>query len=205
MSGIFVTLNLQLKYMEKLQHPFLYKCHDLDGLLKNVKKLSTFCTRLEQQSVLFPNRYEPNDYKGDGLELFAEALIKLSPADNRIGIGKYQPVTNGDTGVDGVGVGIDGKPATVQVKYRSDSRQLLTGNVDHLSNFITASLLRYGVDPKSKTNMLIVTTAAGLHHFTDNEMFQKQVRCIGYEQLRELVDNNILFWDAFRNLIKESK
>jgi hypothetical protein len=68
-----------------------------------------------------------------------------------------------------------------------------------------SSLIRYGVNPKTNTNMLIITTAEGLHYFTNNEMFQKQVRCIGYNQLRELVDNNILFWNSFRELIKNSK
>lgn len=191
--------------MEKLIHPFLNRAHDIDALLKDTKKLSTFCTRLEQQSILFPNRYEPETYKGDGFELFAEALIKLSPADNRIAIGNYTPVTVDDTGVDGIGIGIDGKPATVQVKYRSNSTQLLTANEDHLSNFVVASMLRYNVEQSSKTNMLIITTAQGLHYFTDGEMFKKQVRCLGYNELRELVDNNTLFWDKFRELIKESR
>lgn len=191
--------------MEKLVHPFLHQCHNIDELMKGVKKLSTFCTRLEKQSKLFPNRYEPFKYVGDGFELFAEALIKLSPTDNRIAIGNYQPVTNGDTGVDGFGIGVDGNPATVQVKYRSNSMTRLTANQDHLSNFVTASLLRYGVDVKSRTNMLIITTAAGLHYFTNSEMFQKQVRCLGHDQLRQMVDNNILFWNYFRNLIEESK
>lgn len=189
----------------KLIHPFLYRCHNIDNLLKDTHKLSTFLNKLEQQSNLFPDRYDPLKYKGDGFELFSEALIKLSPTDNRIGIGNYEPITIDDTGVDGVGIGIDEKIATVQVKYRSNTEQLLTANQDHLSNFVTASIIKYGVDPKSKTNMLIITTAEGLHYFTENEMFQQQVRCLGYKQLRELVDNNILFWNSFRKLIEESK
>jgi hypothetical protein len=167
--------------------------------------MATFCNRLEQQSILFPTRYDPDIYKGDGLELFAEALLKLSPVDNKLGIGNYQPVLEGDTGVDGTGIGTDGKPATVQVKYRSNHQQRLTANEAHLTNFTSASFMKYNVDPKSKTNMLIITTAAGLHYYTDTEMFQKQVRCLGYEQIRKRLDNNLLFWEAFRNLIKESK
>lgn len=199
----------------KLVHPFLFNCHKIqkgnnvvdgiDEILEGTKKLSTFNKRLVSQSLLYPNRYDSDKYRGDGFELFAEALIKLSPIDNRIGIGKYEPVIDGDTGVDGFGIGIDLKSATVQVKYRSDNSQLLTANKDHLSNFVTASLLRYGVDPSSKTNMLIITTAEGLHYFTDGEMFQNQVRCLGYNQLRDLVDNNLLFWETFRSLVLISK
>ena len=190
--------------MEKIIHPFLWNCHNINNLLKNVKKISTFCNRLEKQSILFPNRYVPDKYKGDGFELFVEGLIKLSPIDNRIGIGNYKPIIEGDTGVDGIGIGIDGNPATVQVKFRSNTTTLLTANIDQLNNFVTTSLLKYNVNPKSKTNMLIITTAEGLHYFTNNEMFQNQVRCLGYNELRELVDNNILFWNNFRKLIKES-
>lgn len=188
----------------KLIHPFLYQCHDINKLLKDVKKLSTFCSNLEKQSKLFPNRYDPDKYKGDGFELFAEALIRLSPADNRIGVRNYQPILEGDTGVDGVGIGINDKPVTVQVKYRANNLRHLTSNVDHLANFAFSSVSKYGVPIDSKINMLIITTAAGLHYFTDQEMFQGKVRCLGYDQLRELVDNNLNFWNEFRNLVKTS-
>lgn len=190
----WVIMNIQLT------HAFLRQCHDIEELLEGCVKVSTFCTRLERQSDLYPDRYEPNLYKGDGFELFTEALIKLSPTDNRIGIGNYSVITGQDVGVDGIGVGANGNPATVQVKYRGFGKTLLTANNDHLSNFVMASLLHYKVLPTDQHNMLIVTTAEGLHFFTDKEMFKGQVRCLGREQLRLMVDNNLLFWDAFRNL-----
>ncbi|MFW6311260.1 MAG: hypothetical protein ACOC1K_03390 [Nanoarchaeota archaeon] len=189
-----------------LKHSFLHRCHNLDELLDNTNKLSTFINKLEKQSQKFPNRYDPDKYKGDGFELFVEALIKLSPVDNRIGIANYNPIKeNEDIGVDGIGIGVDGNPATVQIKYRNNNRIRLSTNLDHLSNFTSASIMKYGVNPNTKNNLLIITTAEGLHHFTDKEMFLGKVRCLGYNQLRELVDNNILFWNAFRELIEKSK
>jgi len=182
----------------QLIHPFKNICHNLTDLLKNTNKISTFCSKLENQSILFPNRYEPEQYKGDGLEFLVEALIKLSPIDNRIGIGNYIPVLKDDTGVDGYGIGIDNKPATVQVKYRSNNQVELSANEDHLSNFPNASFMKYNVEVQSNNNMLIITTAKGLHYFTKNEMFLNKVRCIGYEQLRDLLDNNLLFWNTLR-------
>jgi len=185
----------------ELNHPFISRAHNLKELLENCYKLSTFCSRLEKFSLLFPDRYDPDKYKGDGFELLVEALIKMSPVDNRIGISDYVIVKeNEDKGIDGRGVGIDGKTATVQVKYRSDTTQVLTANKDHLSNFVMTSIFD-GVDKDSFNNMLIITTAEGLHHFTDNEMFLGKVRCIGYKQMRELLDNNVLFWDKFRELL----
>jgi len=186
----------------ELLHTFKYKCHDLKALLSGVKKLSTFCNRLKKQSELFPNRYDPDKYKGDGFELFAEFLIKSSPVDNRIGISNYSVILEGDVGVDGVGIGTNSEVATVQVKFRADSTHELTANKDHLSNFTSASMMHYKVNPESNKNMLIVTNAKGLHHFTDNEMFGNKVRCLGYEELRILVDNNLTFWNLFRESLE---
>lgn len=183
-----------------LEHRFLITCHDIKALLTGCNKLSTFCSRLEKQSVLFPDRYDPDKYKGDGLELFVEALIKLSPTDNRIGIGSYRVIEGQDVGVDGSGIGANGRPATVQVKYRGNGSSLLTANNDHLSNFVAASFIHNKVQPEDKNNMLIITTAEGLHFFTDQEMYAGKVRCLGHERLRQLVDNNDLFWDRFREL-----
>lgn len=187
----------------RLEHPFKSRCFNLDELLKDCQKLSTFCSRLEKQSVLYPDRYKTNDYLGDGFEFLVEALIKLSPIDNRIGVTDYKLVQKtDDTGVDGYGVGINGKPATVQVKFRSKTDTVLTANQSHLSNFVMSSLLKFNVDKEDVNNMLIITTADGLHHFTKDTMFDGKVRCIGNNELRQLIDNNILFWDHFRNLCK---
>jgi len=185
-----------------LEHPFLNRCHNINELLSDVKKLATFFTNLEKQSILFPNRYDPEKYKGDGFELFCEALIKLSPIENRfIGIGNYKPIKeNEDIGVDGIGIGIDGNVATVQCKYRKNNLSLLTADNDKLTNFTWASVAKYNIDPNSKNNMLIITTADSLHHFTNDEMLLNKVRCLGYKKLRTLVDKNILFWNAFREL-----
>jgi hypothetical protein len=188
----------------ELTHDFFKeenRAHDLPGLLEGCYKMSTFMNRLERQSQMFPNRYSPENYKGDGLELFAEALIKLSPADRRIAITDYSPGDPlDDRGVDGWGTGMNGKKASVQVKYRGDTRSTLTANGDHLSNFVMTSVME-GVDINDADNMLIITTADGLHHFTDQEMFKGKVRCLGIKELKKLVDNNNLFWDSFRRLV----
>lgn len=196
----------------ELEHKFKTRCHDIQSLLLDCNKFSTFCTKLEKQSLLYPDRYDPDKYKGDGFEMFVEALIKLSSIDNRIGISQYRVGDeNNDKGIDGYGIGIDNMISTVQVKYRSNNTQVLTANNDHLSNFTDQSknlFIKEAIkNPEllklieSKNRMLIITSAEGLHHFTDNEMFLNQVRCIGYKQLRELVDKNLSFWNAFRNLL----
>ena len=185
----------------ELDHRFKFCCFDIKELLNECYKISTFCTRLKKQCNRHVEKYDPDAYKGHGLEFFVEALIKLSPMDNRIGVRNYNVInSNGDTGVDGFGIGMNGNPATVQVKYRSDKTMKLRANDDHLNNFVTTSLMKYEVIPTDKNNMLVITNADGLHHYTDNVMYMNRVRCIGFEQLRELVDNNNCFWDLFREL-----
>jgi len=144
-------------------------------------------------------------YRGDGFELFTEALFKLSPCDNRLGVYDYKPIEgSADTGVDAIGIGLNGKPAAVQIKYRSDGTQLLTANRDHLMNFGYAAQNKYNVDLADQNNMIIVTTAKALHHFTNSEMFLGKVHVVHLSTLRKLVDNNIGFWNQFRRMIEET-
>ena len=189
----------------ELTHPFLYTCHDLQGLLLDCNKLSTFSSRLVKQSELFPDRFNPFKYRGDGFELFCEALLKLGSADNRLGIYDYQNCEVDAPGVDGFGIGSNGKPATVQCKFvsKTDTYLTATSGKENLSNFVNQSLLKFNVDKDDTNNMLVLTTSMGLHHYTDTVMFDKKVRCINNHYLRELVDNNYAFWNQFRKLISD--
>ena len=189
----------------KLKHNFVLKSHDIDNLLTDVYKLNSFLYKLEKQSKISPNTYDPDKYKGDGFELFVEALIKLMPINNRFGVMNYKPIQKNDYGADGKGIGLNGKPATVQVKFRSDSRYYLTANKDHLSNFVTASQNDYGVDVEDTKNMIIITCAAGVDHKTLKNMLKNKVVVVNRKELQSLVDNNHIFWDLFRQLVKERK
>jgi len=191
--------------MITLKHLFLRRCIDFSALLKGCQKLNTFLGRIEKQAEIYAGGDEDlqNQDKGWALELFAEFLIKSHPMDKRIGISDYRLVDeDDDTGVDGYGVGIDGKPATVQVKYRQDN-YILTANADHLGNFKAASFSsKFKVDPtpnnNGKCNMLIITTGRKLHHHTETAMLP-EVRVLNRKHLRVFVDNNVIFWNSFHN------
>ena len=188
----------------KLTHPFIYRCHDLDELFKNVKTLSQFMKRLENQSQLHPERYSIEKYLGDGWEFLCEALIKTHQYDNRVGISNYEPVTKNDNGVDGYGINIFNKKCSVQHKYRSNNSLLLTASEDKLDSFITESQLN-GVLLNKQYRHYIFTSAKGLHYFTDHEKFESMVKYYGYDEIRSLVDNNIHFWNFIRKQIEEFK
>jgi len=190
-----------------IQHQFKTKCHDLEGLFKGVNKMSSFMKNLEKQSLIDPLKYTPTKYCGDGFELFVEVFLKLHSSDNRVGVYNYIPVkSHEDTGVDGVGVNIKNETSVAQCKYRSNTDSLLTTNEDHLSNMITAGMIKHGVvvDANNKKNYrhFVFTTAKSLHFFTDEQMFEGTVRCFGIKDFKSMVDNNLIFWNNLRELIK---
>jgi len=192
--------------MITLEHNFKTKAHDLAGLFRGVKKMSTFMRLLEAQAEIDPIRYERNDYLGDGFELFVELFLKLNPTDNRVGVYDYQPVQENDNGVDGIGINIKGDKSVVQIKYRVDTQGVLTANVDHLSNMFSDGdcLHQVNVDHKNPKNYrhFVFTTADGLHYYTDNEMYKSKVRCVGYNDFRSMVDNNIIFWETCLKVVE---
>lgn len=180
-----------------IQHHFKNTCYDIDTLLTGCNKLSTFMTRLEKQGNLYPHRFEYNVYVGDGFECLIEAIINLSPIDKRLNIHSYTPINGNDMGVDGSGIAHDGSVHTIQVKYRSNTDQVLTANKDHISNFVAHSFAAY--DAKFMT---IYTTAKELHNEIANSMYNNKVKVIGVKELRAIVDNNDAFWSMFHESLK---
>ena len=191
----------------KISHGFGLRAHDLTALFNKTNKVSTFMGKLEKQSLIDPDRYDSNKYKGDGFEFLVEILLKSHAYDNRLGITSYEPVQSDDNGVDGVGVNLSGEKCVVQVKYRSNSKTVLTANTDHLSNMISDGMIKHKVviaeDNTKIPRHYVVTTATGLHHYTDNENFKGFVHCIGFEHLKALLDNNLSFWNLCREIVKE--
>ena len=192
-----------------LNHTFKTKSHNLNDLFKNVNRFSTFMRNLEKQSLIDPIRYETQNYLGDGFEFFIELFLHLHPCDNRVGVYNYKPNQENDNGVDGIGVNIKNEKCVIQVKYRANTQTLLTANTDHLSNMFSDGMLAHNVvaDTVNKDNFrhFIFTTADGLHFYTDNEMFKNKVKCFGYNDFRSLLDNNIIFWDKVREIVKDIK
>ena len=190
----------------KLNHHFLTTSHDLMGLFEGTSKISTFCSKLEKQSTLNVLAYPAEKYVGDGFEFLVELLIKLSPTDNRIGITEYVPVSSSqDNGVDGYGLNLNQMKCAVQVKYRGNTSRVLTAGGDGLDSFMTEAMFE-GVIPEIKSpikNHFIFTTAEGLHFYTQNAKFRNSVKCIGYQELRELLDNNSHFWNLATSLISQ--
>ena len=117
-----------------------------------------------------------------------------------IGVYNYRPEKKEeDLGVDGFGLGIDGKSLTVQVKFRSDPNTELDQH--QIKQFPYQSVVRYGVDPHVNTNLVLITSCKGLYPMTRSRTFCGKIREINIEQIKNLIDDNEAFWKNFNFLI----
>ena len=193
--------------MKTIEHNFKTKCHSLPALFDGVNKMSQLMYRIEKFSQRDPLNYDPDKYKGDAFEFFIELFLLLHPCDNRVGVYNYKPTQDNDNGVDGIGMNIRNDKCVVQIKYRSNPKEPLTANKDHLNNMITDGMLTYGVinDDVNVKNIrhFIFTTASGLHFYTETEMFKKRVRCFNFKHFRSMLDNNIIFWNTVREIVRK--
>jgi hypothetical protein len=190
-----------------IKHPAL-----LNIFLKDPTMVTTFqvdtLSKLSSNIIKYSKKFDQINYldadklKGDLFEIFSESFFQLLGADNRIGVDKYQPALQDDYGVDGQGIGMDGKPLTVQVKFRSDATQELTQ--DDIKQFAFQSIVNFNVEKDTKNNMIVFTNAKGLHWVTDQKVFAGRIRTLGYEQLSQLVNGNSVFWNRVNELVVDS-
>jgi len=192
--------------MIQIEHNFRTKAHSLTRLFEGVTKMSQLMRKIEKEAILDTLRYDADKYKGDAFEFFVELFLSLHPTDNRVGIYNYKPNQENDNGVDGTGLNIRSEKSVVQIKYRSNVLTELSTNKDSLGNLITDGMLAHGVvadmDNSKNYRHFVFTTATGLNFYTDGEMFKGKVKCFGYNDFRTLLDNNIIFWDMARKIVK---
>ena len=188
-----------------LEHSFRIKSHDLNGLFMGIGTISNLVTRIEEQSMIDPLRYDPQKYKGDAFEFFVELFLMLNPNDKYIGVYEYSPVASNDNGVDGTGKNVTGDKCVVQIKYKSNPTEFLEGSKDHLANMFSDGMLAHDVvaDMRNKDNFrhFIFTTAEGLTTYTATEMFKSKVKCFAYNDFKRFVNGNTMFWNEVRTIV----
>jgi hypothetical protein len=221
----------------KLKHPAVVQVNCWPELLTDCLNLSTFCGRIDRiakkieiipinasndfyvsQTEELSELNVANKFKGDVFEIFCELIIRMSPIDDRIGISDYHVITEGDTGVDGYGIGRDGKPVTVQCKFRLWDYEL-TAIHEHLNNFRLTSYQKFGIPPGEDGKMIVFTTGKEIHYDTLERQFLGKIRCISNNasygclrgaqkhtvddlfSLKTIVNDNVVFWDQFRKAV----
>lgn len=196
-------MKIELLHNFRLTAPWSDLLNDVNTLEKFISRIEKYCSidteHLSNQDQIDKRK---NKFRGDAFEVFVEFLLKSHPYDRRIGISNYTPAAAAeDFGIDGYGIGTNLRNATVQIKYRSNGDAELTANNDHLINFLGASQnhLIHRVNIDDKENMLIITCAKGVNRITNENMLHNKVRWLGREELKQLVDNNLPFWNDFRS------
>lgn len=182
----------------KLRHTFGYDCENLSSLITD-NKLSTFLKKLvDLGKKQDPDLYPPLTFMGDGFEWFVEYFFKFFNGDHILTYtADYEPNLECDRGIDGRGLStLDGKPNVIQCKFKADANKYLT-NEDNISNVAADAVINEGLQYNGK-NVIIVTSCKGVHpkHAMAN------VHCISYKEMARRVDNNIIFWNNLRTIVK---
>ena len=197
-------------YITHKEFPNLYNKDEkiFDRLFKDTKLFSTLVNNIIKESKNWEKfSYSEKDgddkMKGDIFEIFCECFFKILGSHNKIGVGNYKPEQEYDCGVDASGIGINGRPLTIQCKFRSNRELELTQR--DLNQFWGQSLSRrFNVDKNDDKNMIVFTSAAGLHFFTKDKVFLNTVITIGNKQIGKIVNNNFCFWNSVRDYVKET-
>lgn len=171
---------------------------------------SNTLTELSNRIIEISSRFEEfgytvddgsNKFKGDLFEIFAEIFFKLTSSDNRVGITDYEYVKDvDDYGVDGTGIAINGHPATIQVKFRSNPTNLLT--IKDLKNLHGISYKKYNVPIEEDNNIIIFTNCEGVHWNTETNVLMSSVMTYDKGKLDRLINNNTSFWKNLNNMIE---
>ena len=192
----------------EIEHPSVYKLtkEQWNFLLDGTIKLSTFLNRAE---TLLADISKNNPFlniaklDGDIYEIFVEAFIRMHP----MYFSNYHPNDILDYGVDGDGIGANGLPFAQQSKKRPWD-YLLTYNDERIANFIVQAEHDFNVDLRTKSNLIIFTTGAGLHYSIKNGIpsirpHSIQINCWNRKAQSDRVDNNHIFWNSFRESIND--
>lgn len=198
-----------------LTHNFLFRSSPqlgffTEAVFADIYSLSQLEKRLE--AVAFPddpdhlNGFDPYaDVLGDGWELFSEFLQRAYGLTKPLGITDVVVCAPGTPGIDFYGIGLNGKAATSQSKYKGLSKawkmELAEGPDMHLERCLAQSQNVWGVDSNDTENIILITNAVGVKYYTNDTLLFKKVKCFGRPQIEKVTKNNPAFWNSLRESI----
>lgn len=139
-------------------------------------------------------------------EIFCEYLLKSNSVNMDIGIRNYTHIpVHEDIGVDGYGIGPHGGTVTVQMKHSKKSELTDANTFGKLARFAALSFGKFNIGHGVPNSMIIMTSAQTVAPAVLETILNNQAKVIGFNEISLLVDNNMLFWDGFREQILKSK
>ena len=200
----------------KIKHHFMEESNTL-GLFKDTKKFVDFKKKLLKLSNFLPKEnpkkwgrkvnFEDNKklILGNGFELFCELFVLHMGFHPHIGLANYQPVAaEDDDGIDAFAYNLNNELSAVQCKFVSEPDFEFTANGSNLPNFLveaTIKDIKWTEDTRIRRAFLI-TTAKGLH-YSAIEKWHNRVAVINGNCIKQLVDNNTIFWNSCAGCLEE--
>jgi len=190
---------------------------DASSLVKFIRNIEKICKNYPDVITQFFTIYDTSSsdpfsvFRGDVFEVFVEFFLKAFQFSPQIGIVDYSPWNvlkegAGDYGIDGTGK-LNGYHksevfVTVQCKYRSNPKYMLTANEDHISNFV-AKTLTLDAAKNRNSKMYIFTTCKGLNKSTNEKMYENMIRVYGFKEIDKILSNqNKAFWKGFEKTLR---
>ena len=162
-----------------------------------VTKVAQVSLALDWPGITIDNRMS---FRGDALEVLAEYLLKSCPHHTKHGISQYIIIPlRDDFGVDATGINIINDAVVVQCKFRKNPLNLV--HYSDLARTFTSGVISYGLNPKAKKNLWLVTTAIDAN-INAHKVLGKRLHVLGRGHLESQVNGNITFWNNFLESIR---
>lgn len=146
-----------------------------------------------------------NKITGGVFECFFIIFNHIFQNDPEVGLKFCSATTsNNDFGVDAAGVNANGISCAVQMKFRSNIKDLIT--YEDICKTYTSGQIDFDIDT-NKDNSIVVFTTGTVNYIAKNR-FQKRLKIIDRRLIGTKINNNDSFWeDAWRlvNNLEEMK
>lgn len=155
--------------------------------------------QIEKDARKINDEEDCNKFKGDALEILSEIFFNAFSNDPSVGLVEYSPVNiENDYGVDAIGRNAAGNQVAVQVKYRSNPKELVT--YEEMAKTDCSARRHFGIDTIHPDTIYLVTTAIGVTT-SCQDVLGRSLKVIGIDILGDYIRNNHNFWEyAYREV-----
>jgi len=176
--------------------------HPKDGEGDTLREFISAIERLSgPRGIGFRSDDDMHKFKGDCLEVLSELFFTRFNSDPAMGLAEYVPVKiEDDFGVDAIGVNPNGDKSAVQVKYRSNPKDVVT--YADVARTYSSGVKMLGIDPCKPRTIFVFTTAQDVS-FQCKKVFGDSLVIINRNILARAINNNRNFWRLSYEEVRE--
>lgn len=167
----------------------------------NKKKTLKDLNKIIEKLSLNISEDKINTFKGDVFEIFAWMFFKSFENDPSVGLTDYEAINiENDFGVDGKGINANGTKVAVQVKYRSNPKNLIS--YGDIAKTYTSGRLQLNLNLKRKDSIYVFTNAIDITP-PCKEVFGNTIKVLHGKAIDHYIHNNRSFWKFFYKKVYE--